>query len=380
MIIVYCLDSINRVGGIQKVTVTKANALAGVPGNDVWVVVADNSGKRVFDISPRVHFIDLAINYYEDDWKSRWNVLKGIFVKRRLHKKKMAGVLCRICPDVVISIGQSEKFFLPRIKGDWVTVREVHFTRDYRKRINKNWFEKTSAWMGDLADRFTFRIYDRTVVLTQEDKERYWKKATRVSVIPNPSSIRPTDRALLDEKSIIAVGRLCYQKNFASMIRAFSYVAKRFPKWRLVIFGDGSERDDLEQLISELSLEDVVNLQGSTQNVQNEMLHASMFVLSSRFEGLPMVLIEAISCGLPVVSYACPCGPKDIITDGIDGFLVPEGDETILAERICRLIEDEELRNRMGAASFERSKDFAIDKIIPMWMNLFEELVRQKRQ
>ncbi len=92
---------------------------------------------------------------------------------------------------------------------------------------------------------------------------------------------------------------------------------------------------------------------------------SSILALSSRYEGFGLVILEAMACGLPVVSYACPCGPKDIITDGIDGFLVPDGDEIILAERICRLIEDEELRKRMGAAVFERTKDFTLDKNIP---------------
>ena len=93
-----------------------------------------------------------------------------------------------------------------------------------------------------------------------------------------------------------------------------------------------------------------------------------------------MVLIEAISCGLPVVSYACPCGPKDIITDGVDGFIVPVGDERMLADRICKLIENDSLRRKMGAAAQEKSRQYSLDRIIPMWMDLFEELVRQKKQ
>lgn len=380
MKIVYCLDSINNIGGIQRVTVTKANALSESPGNEIWVIVADNSGTRVFDVSPKVHFVDLAINYYIDDWKSWWYVLKGIFIKRHKHKKRLTVWLNRICPEIVVAIGQSEKFFLPLIRGDWVTIREYHFPRDYRRKAARSWFEKTSAWVGDCLDLFALRRYSWIVVLTQEDKEHNWKKIARVSVIPNPLNLCRADSALLEEKRVIAVGRLTYEKNFTSLIYAFSHVVKRFPEWRLDIFGDGNERDTLELLISELSLDGIVNLRGSSRTIHKEMLQSSMLALSSRFEGLSMAQIEALGCGLPVVSYACPYGPKDIITDGVDGFLVPVGDERMLADRICELIENDSLRRKMGAAALEKSRKYSLDRIVPMWMDLFEELVRQKRQ
>lgn len=379
MKIVYCLDSINAVGGLQKITVTKANALADLSGNEVWVIVADNSGSRVLDISDKVRFVNLTINYYEDDWKSRLNVLKGIFIKRIIHRRRLALWLHRIIPDVVVAVGQSEKFFLPFIKGDWVTIREFHSTRDYRKRLAKDWYEKASAWMGDLADRVVLRKFDKIVVLTQEDKVCNWGKMARVAVIPNPSGICPADHAQLVEKRVIAVGRLSHEKNYASMIRAFAIVADRFPEWQLDVFGDGGERKNLEQLIDDLSLGGVINLRGSTRNVCDEMLHSSLLIHSSRFEGFGIVLVEAMSCGLPVVSFACPYGPKDIITDGVDGFLVPVGDERMMADRICKLIENDSLRRKMGDAALEKSRLYSLDQIIPMWMGLFGELVRQKK-
>ena len=157
-------------------------------------------------------------------------------------------------------------------------------------------------------------------------------------------------------------------------------MTKRFPEWRLDIFGDGDERDSLELLISELSLDGIVNLRGSSRTIHKEMLQSSLLALSSRFEGFSMVQIEAFGCGLPVVSYACPYGPKDNITDGVDGFLVSVGDERMLADRICKLIENDSLRRKMGAAAQEKSRQYSLDRIIPMWMDLFEELVRQKRQ
>ena len=129
MKIVYCLNSIRYLGGIQRVTVVKANALADLENNEVYIVVTDNKNGIITEpLSSKVHLIDLDINYYEDDYKSRWNVLKGIFIKRREHKKRLASVLNEIQPDIVISVGQSEKNMIPSIKGQWKTIREFHYT------------------------------------------------------------------------------------------------------------------------------------------------------------------------------------------------------------------------------------------------------------
>ena len=376
MKIVYCLDSINSVGGIQRVTVLKANQLSVQPGNDVWVLVADNSGERIFTLFPSVHFVDLAVNYYKDDWKSKWNVLKGIFIKRRIHKKRLEAQLMQIRPDIVVSVGQSEKNILPRIKGEWATVREFHFTRDYRRRMARTWFEKFNSFIGEIIERcFTLRKYDRIVVLTQEDKSTNWRNIKQVVVIPNFISISFSSMSPLSEKRVIAIGRLTYQKNFSSLVRAFADVAKRFPEWKLDIFGDGDEWSLLSNLINKLSLEENVRLCGVTDHIEEKMLSSSILALSSRFEGFPLVLIEAMSCGLPCVSYSCPCGPKDIISDGVDGFIVPMENEVMLAEWIGYLIENVERRKEIGAAAYRKAQNYSIDRIISMWMNLFHSLV-----
>ena len=381
MRIVYCLDSINYVGGIQKVTVTKANALAAVPGNEVWVIVADDSGKRMTPLSRDVHFVDLGINYYKDDWKSRWNVLKGIFIKRRLHRKRLKEQFRLIHPDVVISVGQSEKNFLPQIRGEWVTVREYRYTRNYRRLLADDFFSKAEAMFGDLLEKaLSLPKYDRIVVQTYEEKQTRWNNSKRVSVIYNPLNTRPLRCSSLTDRKVVAIGRLTKQKNFPSLIRSYAVVANRFPDWNLDIYGDGSEKQFLTRLVSDLSMNDSIHLCGSTSDAFEALLQASVFVLSSRFEGMPNAMLEAISCGIPVVSYSCPCGPKDIITDGVNGFLVPEGDEQMMAERICWLIEHEEERKRMGRAAFERSKDFSIERIVQMWMSLFEELIIDKKK
>ena len=375
MRVVYCLDSINRIGGIQRVTVTKANALAGIPGNEVWILIADNSGKRVYEVSPKVHVIDLDINYYSDDWKSRWYVLKGFIVKRRLHRSRLKQELARIKPDVVVSVGQSEKHFLPGIKGPWARVREIHFPKNYRWLAADSLFDRILAVGGDIYDyRFRIHRYDRIVVLTNEDRERNWKFGNKVVVIPNPCEVRDAGVSALEDKRVIAAGRLTSHKNFSSLIRAFRKVADKHPDWRLDIFGEGDEREPLQKHISELSLAGNVSLKGSAGDIIKEMKASSVLALSSRFEGFGLVLIEAMSVGVPVVAYACPCGPKDIVTEGVDGFLVPFGDEDSMAGKLCELIEDERKRRSMGMAALSKAARYNVGEIMRMWMSLFGEL------
>ena len=334
-------------------------------------------------ISESVHLVDLGIKYYEDDWKSKWNVLKGLYFKRRKHKRTLRKFLNSIVPDILISTGTAEKYFLPhlRIKSSPICIREIHFSKDYRQRAANGWFDKLLAAVGDFADyRLNIWCYDRVVLLTEEDKSTHWRPSDKLLVIPNPTPTKSISPSSLKNKMAIAVGRLVNQKNYESLIRAWAIVYQHHRDWRLEIWGDGALRKCLEELIYRLNLEAAVSLKGYTDDIQSKYTSASFLVCSSLFEGLPLMMIEAMSAGLPIVSYDCPCGPKDLIQDGKNGFLVPIGDEALLAERICQLIEDEYLRQNMGAAALERAKDFSLEKVLPMWTSLFKELMKEKKK
>ena len=381
MKIVYCLNSIRYLGGIQRVTITKANALASVDGNEVYVIVTDNrEGMMVLPLSEKVHLINLDINYYDGD--RRRSKISDLFVSlflRKKHKKYFYKELCAIRPEVVISVGTSEKYMLLSMrKRSWKVIREFHFDRHYRKRLAKTWFDKLVANVSDYYD-FTFkeRKYDKIVVLTQEDKETNWKGWDNVTVIPNPLSFQSVESSPLNQKVVISLGRLDYQKNYSSLIRAFKLVCERFPDWVLHIYGDGDERQMLQQLIEIKNLSSNVCLKGVTSDVQKALLESSIFVLSSITEGFALVLVEAMECGLPVVSYQCPCGPKDIISDGSDGFLVSINDEQAFADRICELIENQDVRKQMGVAGKLTARKYHVEIIAQQWMTLFENVMKQ---
>lgn len=383
MKIVYCTDCICYLGGIQNITITKANGLAQM-GHQVWIIVTDNKYPPLHPVDPKVQVINLDINYFEDDWKSKFCVIKSILIKRKKHKKAISKLLNDINPDVIISTGTSEKNFLPNIRLNSIPIfiREIHFQKGYRLSHARSLFEKIMAIIGNWYDySWNINKYDQIVILTNEDKELNWKNNSKVSVISNPVTFDTNIKtAPLTNKKIITVGRLVYQKNHKSLINAWKIVDQKHPDWQLEIWGDGALKNELSKLINTLGLNNKVLLMGYTNDVISQMQKASGYVLFSLFEGMPLVLIEAMSCGLPIVSYTCRCGPKDLIEHGKNGFLCEVNDEKKLAEYICSIIADEKLRIKMGQASKQKSEEFSIEKIASQWTNLFQTLINNKNK
>lgn len=383
MKIVYCIDSLCYLGGIQNTTITKANGLAQI-GHQVWIIVTDNKYSPLHPVDPKVQVINLDINYSEDDWKSKFYLIKSILIKRKKHKKAIAKVLNDINPDVIISTCTSEKNFLPniRLNSTPIFIREIHNQKGYRLLHARSLFEKIMAIIGNWYDySWNINKYDQIVVLTNEDKELNWKNNSKVSVISNPVTFDTNIKtAPLTNKKFITAGRLVHQKNYKSLINAWKIVNQKHPDWQLEIWGDGVLKNELSKQINTLGLNNKVLLMGYTNDIISRMLQASGCVLSSLYEGISLVLIEAMSCGLPIVSYACQCGPKDLIEHGKNGFLCEVNDETKLAEYICSIIEDEKLRIKMGQASKKKSEEFSIEKIVTQWINLFQTLINNKNK
>jgi glycosyltransferase involved in cell wall biosynthesis len=218
---------------------------------------------------------------------------------------------------------------------------------------------------------------DALAVLTEADRTEYrvlFGDSPRVKQIPNAVTELPGAAPDLSAKTVLAAGRLKRQKDFGRMIRAFARVAERHPDWQLRICGGGPRRYGLAKLIDELDLKDSVVLAGPVRNLGDEMANASMYALSSQREGFPMVLLEAMGKGLPVVSFDCPTGPREIVTDRENGLLVPHQDVEALAGAINEMIEDEELRRRCGAGARATAARYSIEVIGARWEELLAEL------
>ncbi|EST37011.1 hypothetical protein N566_15295 [Streptomycetaceae bacterium MP113-05] len=226
------------------------------------------------------------------------------------------------------------------------------------------------------AIRECYPSFDAVAVLTHRDKEDYGRILPGTRLVRIPNAVHSMDQQPSDwsNKIAVAAGRLAPQKGFDMLIPAWAKVAERHPDWQLRIFGHGEKRGRLRALIEKHHLYNHVLLMGQTKALDDELTKSSMYVLSSRFEGLPMVMIEAMTHALPVVSFDCPTGPADVLTDGQEGVLVPPEDVDALADAVIRLMDDRALREKMGRAALETAQNYAPSAVHPQWETLFTEL------
>jgi len=377
MKIVYNILGLYNTGGMERIVCDKANYLVGL-GHDVTIITTDQKGKNFYyELDKRIKLIDLDVNYEIDYNRCLLKKLVDFFPRRRKHKRKLKETLYKLRADIVISTFRQETQFLCKIKDGSKKVLESHFNRDvlliYKRKGIWGIIDRYNAYL----DKFSVLKYDGFVVLTEEDKQ-LWGDLPNIEVIPNSNTFESTEYSDLNSKVAIAVGRYEYQKAFDELIKVWSIVNKAHPDWRLNIFGEGSQKEYLQGIIEELGLSEVVKLHPSTKDIRNEYLKSSFLVMTSVFEGLPMTLLEAQVLGLPMVSYACKCGPRDIIRDGENGFLIEGRDRVEMSRKIIELIENEELRKRMGRKSVEYSETFSREKIMSKWIDLFNRLMAEK--
>jgi glycosyltransferase involved in cell wall biosynthesis len=218
--------------------------------------------------------------------------------------------------------------------------------------------------------------------LTQGDAAAFSEllgPGARVVCIPNGVPDVGGARSFNDSKIVIAAGRLTPQKGFDRLLPAWAQVAPKHPDWELRIFGGGKLRRRLERRIGELGIGGSARLMGYTDALPEEMAKAAFYVMSSRFEGFPMVLLEAMGCGLPIVSFDCPNGPRDLITHGKDGFLVADGDIDGLAAAMAEMIELGDARRSFGNAALAKSREYEMPAISRRWEELLDGILDERR-
>lgn len=375
--IVYCTPALYMAGGVERVLTLKANYFADVLGYDITIILTEGQNRPLFyPLSEKVNVINLNLNF-EELWQCSF--LKKVFFylkKQRQFKKNLANELMCLKPDITVSLLRREINFITDINDGSKKIGELHVNRaNYRNfevgdsNILKSIFAK--FWMHNLVGHL--RKLDKFVVLTDEDKKQ-WKELNNIISIPDPLTFFPEQISSLQEKRVIAVGRYVYQKGFDLLLKVWSMIEKRYPDWELVIFGSGN-REPYECLKNELKIDGSrCHLNGPSSNIQQEYMNSSIFAFASRFEGFGMVLIEAMACGLPVISFDCPCGPRDIISDNEDGLLVQNGDVNSYVCKLSLLMDDASLRQRMSAAGRKNVERFKMDHIGDRWKKLFDGL------
>lgn len=376
MKILYCTHSTCNPGGMERVLLNKVTYLSQLPGWEISVVTTDQHHRPPFYPFPeKVRMTDLDINYSDDNDKGVWKKIFGYLRKRKEHKRKLTALLEKERPDIVVSLYPSESSFIPDIKDGSKKVLELHFCKFFRLQYGR---KGLLGWIDKLRTRQDERIvrrFDKFVVLTHEDKG-YWGNLPNIEVIPNAAMQVSESYSDVTNKRVIAVGRLDYQKGFDRLIEAWEWIqgTGKLTDWRLDIFGQGEWREMLQHMIDEKGLQDTARINPPTNAIMNEYAQSSLLVMSSHYEGFGMVLVEAMSCGVPVVSFDCKCGPKDIIQHGINGLLVPEGDIKALANAMMEVMTDEAYRRMLSRNARKVVDTYSEEAVMARWIRLFTSI------
>ena len=347
-------------GGAERVLSRMANHWA-ARGWEVTLLTFDGSEPPFFDLHPAVRHRPLGLA------TSRASVRRLARLLRVLRR-----AIRESAPRVVISfMDQINVLVLLATRGLGLPVVVSERVWPAHHAIGRHW---------NVLRRWTYPWATRLVV-QHRDVLQYFAAPVRRKgrVVPNPVTAPPAARAAPPGRrpnTVAAMGRLDPQKGFDVLLRAFADVAPECPEWSLVIWGEGELRGTLERLRDELGLGGRAFLPGRTREPFGTMRQADLFVLSSRYEGFPNVLCEAMACGLPVVSVDCPVGPSRIVRDGIDGLLAPPGDPRALADAMRRLMRDAPGRRRLAARAPEVVERFNLEKVMRAWDGVLREALR----
>ena len=383
MYIIYIFPEITIKGGADRVIVEKANYLA-ARGYQVSIVAESQLGREPsFPLHPSVRLIDIGLDFNQQYEQGALKRCWIHFLLMRQYKRRLRQVLQAEHPDVVISaLGRGISIVNDMHDGS-VKIGEVHSVKANVRSLNQ--MEQKGFLYRLLARLMRWRIgrnvarLDALVLLSQSDADE-WTEARRTLVIPNFVPFLPAEASSLQNKQAIMVARYNHAKGYNYMVEAWSLVHQRHPDWVLNVYGSGELHDDVVGWIRERRLEHSMFLHEPTDQIMQCYLDSSMCVMSSRYEAFPMVLLEAMACGVPCVAFDCPHGPRQIIRDGEDGLLVDYLNPQALADGICRLIEDETLRRQLGAKARENVMRFSKETVMQQWETLLQELTNQHRR
>ena len=370
MKIVYVTDAFALWGGIERVLADKMNALAGQYRWEV-ILLTVNQGNHplTFELNSEVNHVDMGVMTHQQyHYQGIRRLIKRWELKREL-KDRIRRALVEMRPEVIVCVKLDFVSVLSKLKGEIPLVVESHTLCKSEKMDKTGWFRRLFVW----SLKRNIRKADAVVALTEGDAADWRKYNNMVYVIPNIVHLYESrSYAFCGQKSVIYVGRFSPQKDICSLLRIWNIVHQRHPDWRLDIYGEGEMKDYYYSKIQTMNAD--IHVYEPTSDIIEKYREHFILLLTSFYEPFGLVLPEAMSCGLPVVSFDCPYGPADIITDGVDGFLIKDRNIEDFAERVCQLIESEPLRQKMGKSAIDSSQRYQKDSILLKWINLFEEL------
>lgn len=364
MRILYITNGINGAGGLERVLSIKASYLSDQMGYDVHIVTLNQATTTLFfEFSKNIKFHNISVQ-------------GTLFTYIKQYTVGLRDIVQTIHPNIICVCDDGLKaFFLPLILNKpCPMLYERHVSKQIEiKTETQQFFEKIKSKITFGLMEVLAKSYNHFVVLTQGNTLEW--QLNNLAIIPNPLSFYPEEVSSLENQTVIAVGKQGFQKGYDRLLESWKLVNEKNPDWKLAIYGTIDESQGLLDLAKNLNVQDTVVFYPPAREIQQHYLESSIFVLSSRYEGFGMVLIEAMACGVPCVSFDCPHGPKDIIRQGQDGFLVQNGEIVAFANSINQLIDDSDLRKKMGGHARENVKRFLPEKVLSQWDELFKNSI-----
>ena len=371
MRVLYVTDALAIWGGIERILVEKSNYLADKCGFDVhFITINQGSHPILFPLNESVNYKDLDIRFHQQyDSYGIWRLIKKWTLKK-LFVNRLTEYISDVKPDLIVTARTELLSGIFSAKGTIPLVYESHSSYIADSFLSDSWFSL-------LKSKYLIRNVQHAnmvVSLTDGDAAEWRKITPNVCVIPNIVNLNKSGKfSSCENKTVIFVGRFSRQKDISSLLTIWSIVSDKFPDWRLHIYGGyGEEQNHLVDFIREKYTN--ISVFPPTSNIFDKYLDSSLLLLTSLFEPFGLVLPEAMSCGLPVVAFDCPYGPRDIIRNGIDGFVIENRDINKFAEKVCLLMGDHDLRVKMGSEGVKSSSQYEDSKIMPKWIQLFKSL------
>lgn len=385
MKIVYIYHSFIFKGGIERVFCDKMNYLAQNTSYDVTFITFEQGNHPfAYKLNDRIKVVDINCRFAEL-WN--YNIIKRNilnFILRRKLKKCLTATLKKESPDIVISTTEDIKYnyCIFNLPYRFIVESHVHMKEIIKSSTKKQFFIHSISKIFFKWKLSKINKCKLLVALTDADK-RDWSKVINsdIIIIPNILTFYPDKITDYSKRSkrILCVGRLTKQKGFDLMIKVWAKIADKHKDWKVDIYGDGELNNTLNGLIKNYCLDESITIHPATNHIYDEYMDSSIFAFSSRFEGFGLVLIEAMSCGVPCISFDCPHGPSEIITNGRNGLLVQNGNIDEFANSLDSMINNYEQRKFMSINARIDSQKYKRENIMPQWIELFETLSNTMR-
>lgn len=371
MRILYVCDALAIYGGLERVLIDKSNWLVEYGGCDVFLLTVNQGSRPIcYPLHPEVLYADLNIAFYQQYHLSFfYRLIKNIRF-HHLFRERMIKKIQGFAPDVIVCTRLDYIRDIIQVRGVIPLIFESHSSCLASRFEGDGMLRRLHVWYLQLA----VKKVQMVVALTKGDAEEWKKLTSNVCVIPNVVHLNDGDCSDCSVKSIISVGRFSKQKDMSSLLHIWNKVYHQHPDWQLHIYGGyGEEQEIIFSKIREMNANILVH--ESTPDIMEKYKESSILLLTSQYEPFGLVLPEAMSCGLPVIAFDCPYGPADIISDGIDGFLIKNRNIDDYVDRVCQLIEDYLLLYKMGQAGVHSSRRFDSNHVMPQWKMLFSKLI-----